>query len=262
MPARLHHERIARSDSNPERWLLLTHGFFGAGNNWRGIARKVTERRPEWGIVLVDLRLHGRSGTGDPPHTLAACAGDLAALGIPVAALAGHSFGGKVVLAARAQIDVQQTWVLDASPSARAGDAEATVPRVLALLERLPRSYARREDFIAAIEADGHASSLAQWLAMNLVASGDGYVLRLELPALRELLADYFATDLWSALADPARGDVEVVVATRARTLSTADRDRLGTMPPHVHRRDVDADHWLHIEAAPAVVELFATLLP
>ena len=47
MPARLHHERIARSDTAPSRWLLLTHGIYGAGSNWRGIARKVNERRPE-----------------------------------------------------------------------------------------------------------------------------------------------------------------------------------------------------------------------
>src|SRR4051812_7754159 len=103
----------------------MTHGIFGAGSNWRGIARKINERRPEWGIVLVDLRLHGRSEAGTPPHTLAACADDL----LPViaehdiTAIAGHSFGGKVVLATRglAPAGLRQTWVLDASPSTRTG---------------------------------------------------------------------------------------------------------------------------------------------
>ncbi|MCX5745383.1 MAG: hypothetical protein NT062_23135, partial [Proteobacteria bacterium] len=49
MPAPLHSERIARGDAVPSRWLLFTHGIYGAGMNWRGIARKINERRPEWG---------------------------------------------------------------------------------------------------------------------------------------------------------------------------------------------------------------------
>ena len=52
--ATLYQERIARG--TPARWLLLTHGIYGAGSNWRGIARKLVERRPDWGVVLVDLR--------------------------------------------------------------------------------------------------------------------------------------------------------------------------------------------------------------
>ena len=115
MTARLYHERIARSDAEPARWLLLTHGFFGAGSNWRSIARKLTERRPEWGVLLVDLRQHGRSERGEPPHTIAACAEDVSALVRElggVRAIAGHSFGGKVVLATRPLVDAGQHWVL------------------------------------------------------------------------------------------------------------------------------------------------------
>jgi hypothetical protein len=44
VPARLHHERIARSETEPSRWLALTHGIYGAGSNWRSIARKLNER--------------------------------------------------------------------------------------------------------------------------------------------------------------------------------------------------------------------------
>src|SRR5690242_11787845 len=117
MPAHLYHERIARPDPMPEHWLLLTHGIYGEGANWRGIARALHERRRDWGVVLVDLRQHGRSERGDPPHTVAACADDVAALVAElgdIAALAGHSFGGKVVLATRPLVAVQQTWLLDA----------------------------------------------------------------------------------------------------------------------------------------------------
>jgi pimeloyl-ACP methyl ester carboxylesterase len=267
--ARLHHERIARTGTTPARWLAMTHGIYGAGSNWRAIARKVNERRPEWGVVLIDLRQHGKSEPGEPPHTIAACAEDLRVLidelGM-IHALAGHSFGGKVVLATRPLVTLAQTWVLDASPSARPdamADPENSVLRVLELMEHLPTTWPRRDDFVAAVMAEGHDAGLAQWLAMNLVAGATGaFALRLDLVALREMLADYYATDLWRSLEEPRDGEVEIVIATRATTVSAGDRERLEHAPPHVHVHRVDAGHWLHIEAPATIVELFATHLP
>jgi pimeloyl-ACP methyl ester carboxylesterase len=281
VPARLYHERIASSGAAPARWLALTHGIYGAGSNWRSIARKLHERRPEWGVVLVDLRQHGRSEPGEPPHTIAACAEDLRALLVElggVDALAGHSFGGKVALATRGLVAaaggpaprsagpaLRQTWVLDASPSARPGaaaDPSNTVMRVLEVMERAPRGWARRDDFVAAVVRAGHEEGLARWLAMSLVPepAGGTLALRFDFAALREMLADYHASDLWDALEAPD-GDVEVVVAERSSALSAADLGRLAAAPPHVHVHHVTAGHWLHIDAPAAVVDLFATRL-
>jgi pimeloyl-ACP methyl ester carboxylesterase len=273
VPARLHHDRITPGGAAPAAWLLLTHGIYGAGANWRTIARRLVERRPDWGVVLVDLRGHGRSEAGAPPHTLDAAAGDLLALAgelggesVRIAAMAGHSFGGKVVLAARARAPVRQTWLLDASPSARPdalADRTNSVVAVLELMERLPRIWARREDFVAAVMAAGHEAGLAQWLAMNVVpAAGSGLALRLDLELVRAMLADYFARDLWAAALDPAGGALEIVIAERSSTLDAADRARLERAPPHVHAHRVDAGHWLHIEAPATLIDLFAAHLP
>ncbi|NVB83972.1 MAG: alpha/beta hydrolase [Kofleriaceae bacterium] len=271
MPARLNREVIGPADAG--RHLLMTHGFFGSGGNWRSIARKVHTARPDWGIVLVDLRQHGRSDAGEPPHTLAACADDIRALvdEMPtIAALAGHSFGGKVVLAARAHMPptLQQTWVFDASPSPRSPDEENpanTVTRILSLLERLPRRWAKRDDFIAAIVADGHGLPLAQWLAMNLVPDGDAMSIRFDFVALREMLLDYCRQDLWSIALDPKLpGEVRLVIAARSATVSDEDRARLAApdLPPHLKVHTIDAGHWLHIEAPATVVDLLTAHLP
>jgi pimeloyl-ACP methyl ester carboxylesterase len=230
--------------------------------------------------VLFDLRQHGRSEAGEPPHTIAACAEDvralLASLGESgeVHALAGHSFGGKVVLASRPRVDVRQIWVLDASPSAggrssaaRPGGGapsatDSTVLRVLAFMERSQRTWARRDEFVAAVVADGHDAGLAQWLAMSLVPDpAGGLVLRFDFAALREMITDYHATDLWNVLEAPG-SDVEFVVAEQSPTVSDADRGRLAAAPPHVHVHAIPAGHWLHIDAPAAVVELFAAHLP
>jgi pimeloyl-ACP methyl ester carboxylesterase len=271
VPARLHHEPIARSGASPARWLVALHGILGSGGNWRGIARKVVERRPEWGVHLVDLRQHGQSEPGEPPNTVAACAEDVRALATElgqVAAVAGHSFGGKVALATRAlrPPGLLQTWLFDSSPGARpdrATNASDTVAQLLALMERLPRTWPKREAFVDAVVADGHGRPLAQWLAMNVVAQPHGgYALRLDLAAIRALVADYLAQDLWASALDPALGALELVIATRSDVVNAADRARVATPPPHLHVDLVEAGHWLHIDAPDAVVDLLATRLP
>ncbi len=247
----------------------MTHGIYGAGNNWRAIARKLTDQRPEWGVVLVDLRGHGRSERGEPPHTVAAAADDVRALIAELGdidAIAGHSFGGKVVLATRGLVEVRQTWVLDSNPGARDAPLDAeqgSAMRVLEMLERLPRTWAKREDFVAAVTAEGYPLPLAQWLGMNIVPDASGaLVMRLDPAQLRSLLTNYFAVELWDSAFDPAHGDLEIVLADRSSSVDAAARTRLEGAPPHVHVHHVDAEHWLHIEAPAAVVTLLAAELP
>ncbi len=273
MSARLHWERVAHGAGTPTRAFVLTHGIYGAGMNWRGIARKLVARLPDWVVVLVDLRQHGRSEPGDPPHTLAACAADVVALlgtlrtevAETVAAIGGHSFGGKVMMQARDELAdaALRTVVLDSSPSPRHEPvASNDAMQVLAMMESLPTAWATREDFVTAVIAAGKSPSLAQWLAMNVEAEADGsYRLRLDLAVLRALLTDYFERDLWASVLDPARGPFAVLVADRGDTLDAADRERLAAAPPHVHVHHLDAGHWLHVDAPEAVVEVLVSEL-
>jgi pimeloyl-ACP methyl ester carboxylesterase len=273
VPARLHHERLTAAGAAPARTLLFTHGIYGSGGNWRALARQLVDQRPEWSVVLVDLRGHGRSEHGEPPHTIAACAEDLRALAGElggVAALAGHSYGGKVMLAVRAGAlaGIEQTWALDSSPSPRPGamqDPANSVERVLEIMESLPRVWPAREPFVAAVMAAGQPRTLAQWLAMNLQQAVPGeLVLRLDLLQLRALLSDYYVQDLWPAVDDAALpGTVEIVIADRSNVITAADRERLARgSPPHVHAHHVDADHWINVDAPAAVLELFVEHLP
>jgi pimeloyl-ACP methyl ester carboxylesterase len=224
-------------------------------------------------MVLVDLRQHGRSEPGEPPHTVAACAEDLVALadelgagGRSVQVLVGHSFGGKVVLAARRALEPSQTWVLDSTPSARADAWDApdnSVRDVWESMRALDRTWAKRDDFVAAMRDRGHTPALAQWVAMNLAPDGSGgYRLRLDLEAVRALLADYYAIDLWDAVTDDGLpGDVWMVVAARSNTVSADDRARLASIEAtsaRVHVHTIDTDHWLHIDAPAAVVDVLA----
>jgi esterase len=99
-----HSTPVTAPGATPSRWMLVLHGILGSGANWRSFARRLTAADPSLGLVLVDLRMHGQSQGAPSPHTLEATARDLfrlqEALALPVSGVIGHSFGGKVALAA------------------------------------------------------------------------------------------------------------------------------------------------------------------
>ena len=97
VPTRLPITRVTAAGGNPERWLLVLHGIYGSGRNWGSIARRLVDARPEWGVLLVDLRLHGGSTSGfEGPHTLAATAA-IGALGLFALLRVAEFEGGRFV---------------------------------------------------------------------------------------------------------------------------------------------------------------------
>jgi len=78
--------------------VIILHGLFGSGDNWRPQAKHLSEQNR---VVLVDLRNHGKSPHGDE-MSMAAMATDvedtLEALGLGRVGILGHSLGGKVAM--------------------------------------------------------------------------------------------------------------------------------------------------------------------
>lgn len=259
-----HVAKVAPEEGTPRGWHLFLHGILGSGANWRTIARRLVAARPDLGALLVDLRMHGRSQGAPPPHTVEAAADDLVRLAgelaLPLAGVVGHSFGGKVALALRGKLPLGQIWVLDATPGARREPRADpnSAQHVVDALRALPASFADRAGFTAAMTARGFSRALADWLAMNLEPAGSGFRLRLDLDAIDGLLADYYRTDLWSAL-ERGPGEAHLVVATRSRALDEADRRRAAELPVRVHA--IDAGHWLHMEAPETLLALFSAEL-
>jgi pimeloyl-ACP methyl ester carboxylesterase len=269
--ALLHHALVtAEGAPPPARWLVVLHGILGSGANWRSFARRVVAARPAWGVVLCDLRAHGLSQGARPPHTLVAAAGDLvrleaalAAEGRRVAGVMGHSFGGKVALAyaaARAAAGappLDALLVLDSSPGIRGAEPTEADPEapthVLDFLEALPDPLPSRERFFELAAAAGLGRGVAEWLAMNVRREGDVLRLRLDLAAIRALVADYFAEDIFPVLASTsAARRVDVVLGGRSKTVSRADRARLDALAGGARHLEVHelphAGHWVHVD--------------
>lgn len=259
-------------DAGARRWIAVAHGILGSGKNWRSFARKLSERIG-WGAVLIDLRMHGESQDLEGPHTIDAAAADVIELvaalrdrGRQVAALLGHSFGGKVITAARPGIDdLEALWLIDSSPTARPGAMEAderpAAVTALEALEAIERRFDSRDQFVAALGERGLAAPVARWLALNLVRDGDDFVLGIDLAAIRALLADYFARDTWPEL-EAGAPVIDAAIAGRQSALDAGDLGRLEALERagkvRLHRFD-DAGHWIHVDAPGALLDAVAS---
>lgn len=289
----LNRERIA-GDGPVSRYFVFTHGIYGAGRNWNGVARRVIEQRHGWGAAMVDLREHGGSIGHAGPHTIEAAAGDLVDLIVdldaPVGAVAGHSFGGKVALmlvrllgggmiatgnsggggvdeggaalseghVAGVEGQAFQVWVIDSTPSPRPEPAGSAWD-MLGILRATPGPFENRSAAVAALERQGVPTPTAQWVSTNLERAADGsYDWRMDLDVMEELLHSFFETDLWDVVEDPPEGvELHFIKATESSVLDDEAVRRIeaaGRATGRVHLHTVEGGHWLNADNPDGVV--------
>ena len=258
---RLSVQEVVGEGSDPEGWLAVLHGIYGAGRNWGSVARKLVEARPEWGALLVDLRQHGDSTGFPPPHTLEAAAADLTHLPHAgrVRAVLGHSFGGKVALAyARDAEAVEQVWVVDSTPDAREPGGSAW--GMLRVLRRVPERFDERDEAVVALTAEGVQRPIALWMTTNLEWTGEEYRWRLDFDEMESLLRSFFALDLWEVVEDPPpRLEVHLIRATESSVMDDAAAERVRAAAEttgRVHLHEVAGGHWLNADNPEALITL------
>ncbi len=252
--------RRVTANGSPARWMVVLHGIYGAGRNWGSVARSVVRERPDWGAVLVDLRQHGESLGFQPPHTLERTAGDLAQLTeSPIAAVLGHSFGGKIaLLRARDDEGIEQVWVVDSTPEARPPEGSAW--EMLRVLKDLPDRFEDRDAAVAALAREGIARPVALWMTTNLEAREGAYRWRIDPGDMESLLRDFFRTDLWEVVESPRDGlELHFVRATESGVLDADASARIRAAGQRTHRvflHDVRGGHWLNADNPDALVRL------
>jgi esterase len=259
----LAHALVTAPGAQPDRWVLFLHGILGSGANWRTFAKHLASEKPEWGAALVDLRLHGESRDLSPPHTISAAAADVVALAKvlpgPVRAIVAHSFGGKVALEHARQTDgaAPHVVVVDATPGIRpeARGSEST-RHIVELLTTLPPEFPDRDSFLRFVEERGVSRPIAMWLAMNVRPEPNTrrFVFRIDVPAVKTMLEDYFATDLWSVVEDPPGGlHLHFVVGADSTVVDEIDRERIRRAPRATLDVIEGAGHWVHADKPDAL---------
>lgn len=259
--------RIA-ADEAASRTLVMLHGIYGRGRNWQGIARAVVKARPEYACLLVDLPRHGDSGAGSHGDTVTGFAQDLrdwlTADGVVADAILGHSFGGKVALAFadRARSEALQVWIIDSTPEARQSSGSAA--GMLAIIRRLPQRFASRAEGAQALVDEGVEPGVAQWMATNLARDGGEMRWALDFDVMQQLLDDFFATDLWPVIENPAPAhDIHLLKASESSAMSPAAVSRIQAVEEdHIHLHLRQGGHWIHAESPDIVTELLVTHLP
>lgn len=241
------HHTIEAPGSVPERTVWFLHGILGSSRNWRGFARRLVEARPAWRAVLVDLRNHGDSKGAPEPHTVEACAADLARLAPAPDAVCGHSFGGKVaaIFARDHRPRPRALWILDAPPG-RVAPGERPVQAVLDVVARMALPIRSRAEVPRAFAGAGFDASLASWMTTNLRPVEGGFAWTFDPAAAREMIESYAACDLWPFVESPPAGlDVHVVRGGASDRWSAADLERLTRARVSRHVLE-GAGHFLH----------------
>ena len=162
--------------------LLIVHGLFGSGRNWRAIARHFSRDRQ---IITVDMRNHGDS-FWDDDNSYSAMAQDLADvinhIGAPVDLL-GHSMGGKasMVLAFKHPKMINRMIIADISPVAYKHDQVSNVK----IMQSLPLgTITNRSQADEILAHDINEPSVRAFFLQSLKLSKDGHSWQLNLDVL------------------------------------------------------------------------------
>lgn len=227
--------------------LLILHGLFGSGTNWRTLSRTFAEHFEVW---LLDARNHGRSGhanTMSYPDMAADVFELMDASGLDSVHLMGHSMGGKTAMWAALMQPrrVRSLTVADIAPVAYARELG---PELKAMRGLELASIARRADAEAALAAEVQDRGVRAFLLQNLQIDSNGARWRINLDAIarsQSTLVGFPKTSSVPPYAGPTlfvRGGVSNYVQDAhwpaIRAVFTAAQ--LATL--------AGAGHWLHAE--------------
>jgi len=242
MPIPLHHQIIG--DGPP---LVILHGLFGSGTNWRSFARSMADSRQ---LHLLDLRNHGRSPHDDEmsyPLMVADLFAYMDRQSLQTVTLMGHSMGGKVAMLAalRAPERVQNLVVVDIAPVAVGQDH---VPYIRAMQSIDLGGLTRRERASEMLSDAIPDAGLRQFLLQNLERDNGGFRWRLNLPALAANMSLLHDFPLEKGK-EHYRGPALFVRGEKSDYVPERHYDKIREHFPAAEIRTVPgAGHWPHTE--------------
>ncbi|GLQ35373.1 esterase [Amylibacter marinus] len=237
--------------------LVIVHGLFGSGRNWRAIARHFGRDRH---VVTLDMRNHGNSFWSDD-HSYPAMADDLRkviqSLDSPID-LMGHSMGGKaaMVLALESPELINRLLIIDIAPTGYNHDQASNVE----IMKSLPISDLTRRSEADEILAESHLEpAVRAFFLQSLILSEQGNSWKLNLDSLgknMDLILGF--PEISGQFKRPAlflRGALSPYV-------SKDEYPRIKALFPASSIQSIDgAGHWLHAEATRAFITAVASFI-
>lgn len=227
--------------------LLVLHGLFGSGSNWRSVARRLAHAHT---VHSVDLRNHGASPWADTMD-YAAMADDVLQLmdrlGLERPAVLGHSMGGKtaMALALRHPQRVGRLIVVDIAPVSY---VDTLTPFAEAMRGANVGVTATRAEVQARLRQAVPDPAVVPFLMQNLVVQNDHFDWRLNLIGIGASMAQLcgFPSELLGARFP---GLVEVIAGEHSDCVTELDGVEFRPMFPRVTVEVVEgAGHWVHAD--------------
>jgi esterase len=233
--------------------LLVLHGLFGSGGNWRSVARHLAATHT---VHSADLRNHGASPWADTMG-YAEMADDLLQLmdrlDLRAPAVIGHSMGGKVAmaLALRQPQRVGQLVVVDIAPVSY---ADTLTPFALAMSGAEVMSTASLGEVQRRLQQSVPDPGVVPFLMQNLVRHNDHFDWRINLlgisAAMPQLCA--FPSELLGARFERP---VTVIAGARSDYVQHHDGADFQPMFTQVETHVIgEAGHWVHADQGAAFV--------
>lgn len=245
-PLALHEQRLGRDDGPV---LIMLHGLYGSGSNWRSVAKPFAQSHQ---VILPDLRNHGRS----PHHCdmgYRSMASDVLALmdrhGIANAAVVGHSMGGKVAMTMALQAPERLTHLMVVDIAPVNYDHKSEHGDIIAALQNLDTNNI--EDRDDADQALAHAIPkplVRQFLLTNLQRNADGWSWRIPLQVLADALPELLR---WpSDLSGRWHGPTYFVYGGASNYVEPCSRPVIDAHFPAAQYHCLEGvGHWVHAQA-------------
>lgn len=244
-------EGPAEAEASP---LVILHGLFGSGDNWKTIARELAAERR---VIVPDLPNHGSSphtGRFDYREVADDVASFLEGLGLPQVLLLGHSMGGKVAmsLALRRSELVGALIVADIAPRAYEPRHQEEF-EAMELVRREGAGNRREAEEVMSRHIESRA--IRAFLLKNYVPTDSGgYRWRLDIDGLRN---HYREVSDWPDHEGAYAGPALVIRGGRSPYVSEEDHSAFGALFPNYRIETIDeAGHWLHAEAKETFLRL------
>ncbi len=233
--------------------LLVLHGLFGSSRNWRGVASQLEATHT---VHSADLRNHGASPWADSMD-YNEMADDVLQLmdrlGLPEAAVMGHSMGGKtaMALALRQPQRVTCLVVVDIAPVSY---ADTLTPLTEAMRSIDVMAAASRTEVQTRLQRAIPDAGVVPFLMQNLVAHNDHFDWRINLMGISAAMPQLcnFPGELLGARFDRP---VTVIAGDRSNYVEQRDgaafRPMFGQVEVEIIR---DAAHWVHADQPAALL--------
>lgn len=227
--------------------LLVLHGLFGSGSNWRSIARQLAATNS---VHSVDLRNHGASPWADSMD-YSEMADDvlqlMERLALKEAAVLGHSMGGKtaMALALRHPRRVSRLFVVDIAPVSY---ADTLTPFAEAMRSADVLAAASRAEVQGRLQQAVPDPGLVPFLMQNLVMHNDHFDWRINLIGIGAAMPQLcsFPTDL---LGERFERPLTVIAGANSEYVAQREGDAFRPMFSQVEIEVIrDAGHWVHAD--------------